>query len=99
MADTQGQFIALPKGGGAIQGIGETFTPDLFTGTGNFTVPIAAPAGRNGFQPQLSLVYSTGAGNSLFGLGWSLSIPGVSLRCGPSSPRCLAPARLKKRPQ
>lgn len=54
------QVISLPKGGGALQGIGETFSPDLFTGTGNFTVPIALPAGRNGFQPELNLVYSTG---------------------------------------
>lgn len=30
-------------------------------------------AGRNGFQLQLNLVYSTGNGNSPFGLGWGLS--------------------------
>ena len=35
-----GQAISLPKGGGALQGIGETFSPDLHTGTGNFGVPI-----------------------------------------------------------
>jgi hypothetical protein len=71
------QVISVPKGGGALRGIGETFSPDLHTGTGNFTVPIALPPGRNGFQPQLNLVYSTGNGNTPFGLGWSLSIPGV----------------------
>ena len=54
------QTIALPKGGGALHGIGEKFSPDLHTGTGNFSVPIAVPPGRNGFQPQLNLVYSTG---------------------------------------
>jgi RHS repeat-associated protein len=70
--------ISLPQGGGALHGIGEKFAPDLHTGTGNFTVPIALPSGRNGFQPQLSLVYSTGNGNGPFGLGWGLSIPGVS---------------------
>ena len=32
--------ISLPKGGGAIKGIGETFKADIFTGTGNFSVPI-----------------------------------------------------------
>src|SRR3712207_4129141 len=72
------QVISLPKGGGASQGIGEKFSPDLHTGTGNFSVPITVPPGRNGFQPALSLVYSTGNGNGPFGLGWSLSIPGVS---------------------
>jgi hypothetical protein len=49
------QVISLPTGGGALKGIGETFSPDLFTGTGNFTVPLDLPAGRNGFQPQLIL--------------------------------------------
>jgi RHS repeat-associated protein len=84
---TSSQIISLPKGGGALQGIGEKFSPDLFTGTGNFTVPIALPPGRNGFQPQLSLVYSTGNGNGAFGLGWSLSIPGVSCQTSKGIPR------------
>jgi len=79
--------ISLPKGGGAQKGIGEKFSPDLFTGTGNFTVPIALPPGRNGFQPELNLVYSTGNGNSPFGLGWSLSIPGVSRKTSKGNPR------------
>jgi hypothetical protein len=70
--------ISLPNGGGAQQGIGEKFSPDLHTGTGNFTVPIMLPSGRNGFQPQLSLVYSTGNSNGPFGLGWDLSVPRVS---------------------
>ena len=73
-----GQVISHPQGGGAIKGLGDTFSPDLHTGTGNITVPIAVPPGRNSFQPQLSLVYSTGHGNGVFGLGWALSIPGVA---------------------
>ena len=70
--------ISLPKGGGAIQGIGETFQPNLFTGTGNFSVPIFTSPGRNGSEPQLTLPYSTGNGNSPFGLGWKLSIPRIT---------------------
>lgn len=81
------QIISLPQGGGALHGIGETFSPDLHTGTGNFTVPIALPPGRNGFQPQLNLVYSTGNGNGPFGFGWSLSIPGVSRKTSRGIPR------------
>lgn len=81
------QIIAAPKGGGAQKGIGEKFSPDLFTGTGNFTVPIALPPGRNGFQPQLNLVYSTGHGNGPFGLGWNLSVPGVSRKTWKGIPR------------
>ncbi|MGH7597301.1 MAG: SpvB/TcaC N-terminal domain-containing protein, partial [bacterium] len=80
-------IISLPKGGGAQKGIGETFSPDLFTGTGNFTVPIALPAGRNGMQPEINLVYSSGNGNSSFGLGWSLSIPGVTRKTSKGIPR------------
>ena len=68
------QVISLPKGGGTLKGIGEAFSPDPHTGTGNFTVPIALPPGRNGFQPELSLVYSTGNGIGPFGLGWNLGV-------------------------
>src|SRR5262249_26129421 len=84
---TASQVISLPAGGGALHGIGEKFSPDLHTGTGNFTVPIALPPGRNGFQPQLSLVYSMGNGNSPFGLGWGVSIPGVSRLTSKGVPR------------
>src|SRR5262245_27635093 len=86
-SSSSGPAISLPKGGGALNGIGETFVPDLHTGTGNFTVPIAVPQGRNGFQPDLMLIYSTGNGNGPFGLGWSVSIPGVSRRTSKGVPR------------
>jgi len=86
-SNNSNQTITLPQGGGALHGIGETFSPDLHTGTGNFTVPIALPPGRNGFQPQLNLVYSTGHGNGPFGLGWGLSIPGVSRKTSRGIPR------------
>lgn len=81
------QVISLPKGGGALKGMGETFSPDLHTGTGNFSIPLQVPAGRNGFQPDLKLVYSTGSGNGPFGLGWNLSIPGVSRKTDRGVPR------------
>jgi RHS repeat-associated protein len=80
------QVIAHPKGGGAIKGLGETFSPDLHTGTGNLSVPIAVPPGRVGIQPELTLVYSTGQGNGVFGQGWSLSVPGVSRDTAKSVP-------------
>src|SRR5688572_1048673 len=86
---TSGTMISLPRGGGAIRGIGEKFSPEPYTGTGNSNVPIALPPGRNGFQPQLSLVYSTGNGNGPFGLGWNLSIPGISRKTSHGIPRYL----------
>src|SRR5258705_10003316 len=86
-SSSSSQIVALPKGGGAQHGLGEKFAPDLHTGTGNFTVPIALPPGRNGLQPQLGLVYSTGNGNGPFGLGWGLSVPGVSRKTSRGVPR------------
>ena len=80
-------IISLPQGGGALQGLGEKFSPDPYTGTGNFTVPISVPPGRNGFQPGLSLDYSTGQGNGPFGLGWDLTIPRVSRKTSKGVPR------------
>jgi RHS repeat-associated protein len=86
-SDAAQPTLSLPKGGGAIQGIGETFQPNLFTGTGNFTVPIATSPGRNGFGPQLSLQYSTGNGNGPFGLGWQLTIPRLTCKTEKGLPR------------
>ena len=85
-SSSPGQIISLPKGGGALSGIGEKFSPDLHTGTGNFTVPVNLPSGRNGFQPELNLLYSTGHGNGSFGLGWSLNIPGVTRKTSAGVP-------------
>lgn len=45
--------LSLPKGGGAIRGIGEKFGTNPVTGTGSMTVPIATSPGRSGFGPQL----------------------------------------------
>ena len=86
-SSTADQLISLPQGGGALHGIGESFSPDLHTGTGNFTVPITLPPGRAGLLPQLDLGYSTGNGNGPYGLGWSLSIPGVSRKTSRGIPR------------
>lgn len=54
-ANAPAETISLPTGGGALKGIGETFSPDLHTGTGNFTIPLALPPGRDGFQPKQDL--------------------------------------------
>lgn len=69
--------VSLPKGGGAIKGIGEKFAANPVTGTGSMSVPIATSPGRAGFGPQLSLTYDSGSGNGPFGFGWSLSLPSI----------------------
>ena len=70
--------LQLPKGGGAVRGMGEKFTANPVTGTGSMTVPIATSPGRSGFGPQLSLSYNSGSGNGVFGFGWSLSVPSIT---------------------
>lgn len=70
--------ISLPKGGGAIRGIGEKFTANPVTGTGSVSLPIACSPGRSGFGPQLALAYDSGAGNGPFGFGWTLSLPAIT---------------------
>src|SRR6059058_546194 len=79
--------IALPKGGGAIRGVGEKFAANPVTGTGSIIVPIATSPGRSGFGPQLSLSYDSGAGNGAFGFGWSLSLPSITRKTDKGLPK------------
>ena len=79
--------INLPKGGGAIHGIGEKFAANPVTGTGSMTVPIATSPGRSGFGPELSLSYDSGAGNGAFGFGWFLSLPSITRKTDKGLPQ------------
>src|SRR5712691_11792166 len=79
--------ISLPKGGGAIRGIGEKFAANPVTGTGSMSVPIATSPGRSGFGPQLSLSYDSGAGNGPFGFGWSLTLPAITRKTDKGLPQ------------
>lgn len=81
------ELLSLPSGGGAVEGLGETFTADPFTGTGRYAIPLALPAGRAGLEPDLELRYGTGEGNGPFGLGWRLSLPGIARRTSKGVPR------------
>lgn len=87
MSNTKGtSAIVAPSGGGAQSGLGEKFSPDLFTGTGNFSVPISVPPARNGVQPELTLGYSTGNGNGTFGMGWALGVSGITRKTNKGIP-------------
>src|SRR5882672_9200493 len=81
--------IVLPKGGGAVRGIGEKFTANPVTGTGSETLPIATSPGRAGFGPQLSLAYDSGAGQGPFGLGWTLRLPQITRKTDKGLPHYL----------
>lgn len=84
---SSGTPISTPTSGGAIRGLGESFGPDPHTGTGGFAVPIPLLPGRSGFQPELTLQYSTGFGNGPFGLGWQLSVPSITRKTSAGVPR------------
>lgn len=78
--------ISLPKGGGAIKGIGENFQPDPFSGTANLSIPIYTSPGRD-LQPELSLDYSSTSGNGIFGIGFAVSIPYISVKSEKGIPK------------
>lgn len=79
--------IELPKGGGAIRGIGEKFAANPVTGTGAMSVPIATTPGRSGFGPQLALSYDSGSGNGVFGFGWSMGNVAISRKTDKGLPQ------------
>src|SRR2546429_7940812 len=86
-SDTPSPSISLPKGGGAIRGIGEKFSANPVTGTGSLSVPIFTTPARSDFYPKLSLSYDSGAGTGTFGIGWSLSVPSITRKTDKGLPR------------
>jgi RHS repeat-associated protein len=70
--------LSLPKGGGAIRGIGEKFSVNAATGTASASIPIFSSPGRSGFGPDLALSYNSGSGNTPIGFGWALSLASVT---------------------
>ena len=68
------QAPSLPSGGGAIGGLGETFAPDLSTGTATFHLPLDIPNGPNDIAPRLGLQYDSGRTNGPFGMGFALPL-------------------------
>lgn len=85
--------LTLPKGGGAIRGIGETFSTNPATGTMSLAIPIATSPGRAGFELSLGLAYDSGRGNGVFGLGWGLSTPAVTRKTDRGLPRYLGDSK------
>lgn len=78
--------IKLPKGGGAIKGLGDSFRANLFSGAGSYSIPIPITSAR-GFEPELNLSYSSGGGNGIFGLGFSLSLSKIAVKTNLGIPK------------
>lgn len=72
--------INLPKGGGALKSIDEQFQVNASNGTATLSFPLPQAKSRNEFVPGLSLNYSSGSGNSPFGLGWNISLSSIRRR-------------------
>ncbi|MEI5926533.1 SpvB/TcaC N-terminal domain-containing protein [Bacillus albus] len=81
--------ISLPKGGGAIKGIDEKFSVNAVNGTASFSIPLPFSPSRGGVSPALSLTYNSGAGNGVFGLGWTLSLPSIKRKTDKGLPQYL----------
>ncbi|HEY1814525.1 MAG TPA: SpvB/TcaC N-terminal domain-containing protein [Kofleriaceae bacterium] len=78
--------LGLPKSGGALRGLGETFRGGGPTGTGSYRIPLPLSPCR-GVAPALALDYDSGKGQSVFGAGWSLALPKISRRTDKGVPR------------
>ncbi|NDW17681.1 hypothetical protein D0T53_01965 [Dysgonomonas sp. 216] len=71
-AKPDGTITNNPEEGGIVGTIGGSFDVSS-TGAATYTIPINCPAGINGMQPNISLVYSSQAGNGIAGWGWNIS--------------------------
>lgn len=78
--------LSIPKGGGAIRGIGEKLTVSP-RGTCSYRVPVHASACRAGASPNVNLGYDSGAGNSAFGLGWNIDVAAIARQTDRGLPR------------
>ncbi len=79
--------LSLPKGGGAIRGMGDKFAANPVTGSGKATIPIHLSQSRSKFKPDLSISYDSSSGNSAFGFGWSVSLPQVTRKTDKGLPQ------------
>lgn len=66
--------------GTAVGAIPGEFSVDPSGGAG-YAVPIAAPPGVAGVDPELAIAYSSRSGNGLLGIGWSITGLSVISRC------------------
>jgi len=73
----------------SIATVGKSWEAIGVTGAAAFNLPLPLSAGR-GFDPGLSLGYSSQAGNGPFGIGWHLNVGAISRQTSKGVPRYLA---------
>lgn len=71
-ANYQVQTPSLPKGGGAIHSVGNSWGAVGMTGAASLQIPLPLSPGR-GFTPAIDLNYHSPLGNGPFGTGWTAS--------------------------
>ena len=76
------------EGSTSFTGLAQSPEANLFTGSLTTSVPIKVPPGRKGMTPKLSLQYSSSAGASTFGHGWSFPVGRISRSTKFGAPRC-----------
>jgi RHS repeat-associated protein len=79
--------VSVPKGGGAIRGMGDKVAVSAATGTASMTVPLPMPSGRSGFTPPLGLSYDSAGGNGPLGFGWQLGVPAITRKTDKGLPQ------------
>lgn len=79
--------LTLPKGGGALRGIGEKLSVNPATGTASLAVPLPLTPAREGMTPALSLAYGSGGGLGPFGMGWAIDVPRIGRSTEKGLPR------------
>ncbi|WP_067709092.1 SpvB/TcaC N-terminal domain-containing protein [Erwinia sp. ErVv1] len=70
---------SLPSGGGTINGLKGDMPAAGPDGAATLSIPLPVSAGR-GYAPTIALSYHSRSGNSPFGMGWNLNLPGVQRR-------------------
>jgi RHS repeat-associated protein len=79
--------VSVPKGGGAIRGMGDKVTVSAATGSAGLTLPLPLPPGRSDFTPPLGLSYDSAAGNGPLGFGWQLGAPAITRKTDKGLPQ------------
>ncbi|MFI5296980.1 MAG: SpvB/TcaC N-terminal domain-containing protein [Polyangiales bacterium] len=80
------QAITTPAGSGKVQGWGESFSAQLSTGVGSFSVPLSLPDARGGIDPSLGLTYSSSGSHGVAGVGWEIGVPFIARQTDRGAP-------------